>query len=126
MLGEAFYIQFKEEYILKCTDIDVNDDWLSYLDFRNFDAYRNDVFEFELDYLFHLGALTDLEYCELNNNNTYMTNTISVENAVYISNKLDIPILYIGTAGIHDGEKEIYDDWDQPNLLGHYARVCYQ
>ena len=35
MLGEAFYTQFKEEYDIKCTDKDVNEDWLSFLDFRD-------------------------------------------------------------------------------------------
>ena len=62
MLGEAFYIQFKVEYILKCTDIDVNETWLSYLDFRDFEAYKRDVETFKPDYLFHLGAYTDLEF----------------------------------------------------------------
>ena len=88
MLGEAFYKQFKDEYELKCTDKDVNEEWLSFLDFRDFDAYKKDVFEFQPDYLFHLGAYTDLEYCELNIDDTYQTNTITVENAVYIANEL--------------------------------------
>jgi dTDP-4-dehydrorhamnose reductase len=30
--------------------------------------------------------------------------------------------LYISTAGIFDGTKDVYDDWDQPKPLGHYAR----
>jgi len=125
MLGEAFYKQFKDDYILKCTDKDVNESWLSYLDFRDFDAYMKDVADFRPDYLFHLGAYTDLEFCELNADETYNTNTLTVENAVYIANELDIPLLYISTAGIFDGEKEIYDDWDQPNPLGVYARAKY-
>lgn len=125
MLGEAFYLKFQETYDLKCTDIDVNDDWLSYCDFRDLDAYKNDVFEYRPDYLFHLGAYTDLEYCETHADDTYMTNTISVENAVYISNMLEIPLLYISTAGIFDGRKGLYDDWDLPNPLGHYARSKY-
>ena len=125
MLGEAFYKQFKDNYILKCTDKDVNDDWLSFLDFRDFDNYKKDVLEFKPDYLFHLGAYTDLEYCELNPDDTYLTNTIAVENAVYIANELNIPLLYISTAGIYDGNKEFYDDWDIPNPLGVYARSKY-
>ena len=125
MLGEAFYAQFKDDHLLKCTDKDVNESWLSYLDFRDFDAYMKDVADFKPDYLFHLGAYTDLEFCELNADETYNTNTITVENAVYIANKLDIPLLYISTAGIFDGKKEIYDDWDQPNPLGVYARAKY-
>jgi dTDP-4-dehydrorhamnose reductase len=54
-----------------------------------------------------------------------VTNTLSVENAVYIANFLNIPLLYISTAGIFDGKKDLYDDWDQPNPLGVYARSKY-
>jgi len=122
MLGEAFYKLFSDSYELKCTDIDVNEAWLSHLDFRDYGAYQKDVSEFKPDYLFHLGAYTDLEYCELHQDDTYATNTLAVENAVYISNKLDIPMLYISTAGIFDGAKDTYDDWDQPNPMCHYAR----
>lgn len=125
MLGEAFYNQFKSDYNLKCTDIDVNESWLSYLDFRDLDSYKKDVEDFNPDYLFHLGAYTDLEYCEKNADDTYKTNTMSVENAVYIANELDIPLLYISTAGIFDGKNELYDDWDLPNPLGIYARSKY-
>lgn len=125
MLGEAFYKQFKNDYELKCTDKDVNEKWLSFLDFRDCEAYIRDVTEFKPDYLFHLGAYTDLEFCEENADDTYITNTLSVENAVFIANKLNIPLLYISTAGIFDGKKDLYDDWDIPNPLGIYARSKY-
>lgn len=125
MLGEAFYKQFGTDYGLRCTDIDVNESWLSYLDFRDRAAYRADVGDFRPDYLFHLGAYTDLEYCEKEADDAYRTNTLSVENAVSIANELDIPLLYISTAGIFDGKQETYDDWDQPNPLGIYARSKY-
>ena len=126
MLGEAFYNVFRENNNLKCTDIDINEKWLSYLDFRDFDSYKKDVMEFKPDYLFHLGAHTNLEYCEKNIEDAYLTNTISVENATYIANSLDIPILYISTAGIFDGKKDTYDDWSEPNPLGVYARSKYK
>jgi dTDP-4-dehydrorhamnose reductase len=125
MLGEAFYKQFANDYELKCVDKDVNESWLSFLDFRDSESYRKDVEQFRPDYLFHLGAYTDLEFCEKNADDTYATNTLSVETAVGIANDLDIPILYIGTAGIFDGQKELYDDWDTPNPLGVYARSKY-
>jgi len=125
MLGEAFHLQFKDEYTLKCSDKDVNESWLTFLDFRDFEAYRKEVEAFKPDYLFHLGAYTDLEFCEKNADDAYMTNTLAVENAVYIANALDVPLLYISTAGIFDGLKESYDDWDIPNPLGVYARSKY-
>lgn len=122
MLGDAFHSVFSKAYELKCTDIVLCENWLEYLDFRNFDEYFQSVNDFQPDYLFHLGAFTDLEYCEDNIEDTYITNTLSVENAVLIANKLNIPILYISTAGIFDGSKDTYDDWDQPNPICHYAR----
>lgn len=125
MLGAAFHSAFSNDYRCKFSDIDVNEDWLSFLDFRDRKSYQKDVEGFNPDFLFHLGAYTDLEFCEENEDDTYMTNTLSVENAVFISNKLDIPLLYISTAGIFDGKKDSYDDWDTPNPLGVYARSKY-
>ena len=79
---------------------------------------------FSPDYLFHIGAYTDLEFCEEHKEDTYVTNTLSVENAVYIANKLrHLPLLYVSTAGIFDGKQDLYDDWDMPNPLGAYAEV---
>lgn len=125
MLGDAFHHVFGDTQLLKCSDIDMNEPWLSYLDFRDFDAYRAAVFDFRPDYLFHLGAHTSLEYCEEQPDDAYVTNTLSVEHAVHISNELNIPLLYISTAGIFDGAQETYDDWDEPKPLGHYARSKY-
>jgi dTDP-4-dehydrorhamnose reductase len=104
---------------LRCSDIDVNENWLTYLDFRNLKAYWEDVSQFKPDYLFHLGAYTDLEFCELNKDAAYETNTISVENAAHIANLLNIPLFYVSTAGIFDGKKELYDDWDVPKTTYH-------
>jgi dTDP-4-dehydrorhamnose reductase len=125
MLGDAFYRQFNNNYELKCTDIDVNENWLSYLDFRSYEKYNDDVIDFKPDYLFHLGAFTDLEYCELNPDETYQTNTKSVEHGVKIANELNIPILFISTAGIFNGKKDIYDENDTPDPIGHYAKSKY-
>ena len=125
MLGEAFYQIFKGNYEIKCTDIDVNENWLSYLDFRDYEKYREDVISFNPDWIFHLGAFTDLEYCEQHSEDTYNTNTKSVEHAVAIANELQIPLLYISTAGIFDGLKDMYDETDQPVPLGHYGNSKY-
>ena len=125
MLGDAFYNEFKDDYNLKFTDLDDSEEWISKLDFRDYNQYKSEVMDFSPDYLFHLGAHTDLEYCENNIEDTYNTNTLSVENAVLIANELDIPLLYISTAGIFDGSKDWFDDWDLPNPICHYARSKY-
>ncbi|MDB9825902.1 sugar nucleotide-binding protein [Candidatus Pelagibacter sp.] len=125
MLGEAFYKVFSKKYEIKCTDIDVNEDWLEYLDFRDPKEYISQVEKFNPNYLFHIGAFTDLEYCEKNKTDTFKTNTESVKTAVSISNKLSIPLLYISTAGIFDGLKNSYDESDTPKPMGIYAQSKY-
>ncbi|HQV02576.1 MULTISPECIES: NAD(P)-dependent oxidoreductase [unclassified Novosphingobium] len=125
MLGEAFHHVFSGSHELMCTDKDVNADWLGFCDFRDRAEYRRQVLDFKPDYLFHIGAHTSLEYCEDNVDDAYATNTLPVEDAVWLANRLDVPLLYISTAGIFDGAQETYDDWDQPNPLGHYARSKY-
>ena len=126
MLGEAFYQVFSKKYELKCTDIDVNEDWLEYLDFCDSNKYNFLVEKFSPHYLFHIGAFTDLEFCEKNQSETFKTNTDSVKTAVKISNKLNIPLLYISTAGIFDGLKEFYDEDDLPKPMGVYAISKYE
>lgn len=125
MLGKAFYDEFKNDYKLTCSDIDLNEDWLIYQDFRDLNSYRDKVVDSNPDILIHLGAHTDLEYCENNIEDAYKTNTLSVENATYIANELNIPLVYISTAGIFDGSKDIFDDWDSPNPMCVYARTKF-
>lgn len=123
MLGEAFYQAFKNDYQCRFTDKDVNSDWLEFLDFRDINAYENDVKSFRPDLLIHLGAYTSLEYCDTNEMDALNNNVTSLETAVQLSNDLDIPLLFISTAGIFDGAKDQYDDWDTPGPLGVYART---
>lgn len=124
MLGQAFYRIYSDSEV-RCTDIDTNEEWLSYLDFRDLEEYRRDVRDFKPDALLHLGAHTNLEFCEVNVNDAYATNALGVSNAVVIANELRIPLVYISTAGIFDGSKDAYDEADVPNPLGHYARSKY-
>ena len=126
MLGEAFYLEFSNDYELYCTDKDVNEKWLHYLDFCEKDNYKFKVKNFNPDYLFHIGAFTNLEYCEKHKAETIETNTNSVITAVEISNNLKIPLLYISTAGIFDGAKEFYDEKDLPKPIGVYASTKYE
>jgi dTDP-4-dehydrorhamnose reductase len=125
MLGQAVHKVFSESHEIECSDIDPNAPWLKTLDFRDLEAYEAAVDAFAPDLLIHLGAHTDLEYCESNRDDAYLTNTLAVEHAVVIANERDIPLVYISTAGIFDGEQLTYDDWDQANPLGVYARTKY-
>ena len=125
MLGEAVHKTFAQRHQVACSDIDLNADWLDHCDFRDFAQYKRAVEAFAPDVLIHLGAHTDLEYCEREPDDAYRTNTLAVEHAATLANAHGLSLVYISTAGIFDGEKLLYDDWDQPNPLGVYARSKY-
>jgi len=125
MLGEAVYEYFSARTTVKATDIDVNTDWLSYADVRDYWAMDEDICEFRPDLIINLAALTDLEYCEKNPDNSWATNALGAENVALIAGKLDVPHVYICTAGIVDGAQDVYNDFDKPNPLSIYAKSKY-
>jgi dTDP-4-dehydrorhamnose reductase len=126
MLGRAVYKYFSERTTVKATDIDINIDWLSYADVRDYSDINKSISEFEPDFIINLAALTDLEYCEENEENSWLTNTLGMENIALVANRLDIPLIYISTAGIVDGEQDVYNDFGSHNPLSIYAKSKYE
>jgi dTDP-4-dehydrorhamnose reductase len=122
MLGEAVYARFSSVAEVLATDIDVNEPWLSYADVRDLSQMRKSIEGFEPDLIINLAALTDLELCEREQSNAWLTNALGAENLGLIANQLDVPYVYISTAGIFGGEKDFYTDFDIPNPLGYYAK----
>jgi len=125
MLGRAVYAEFARDCQVMATDIDLNIDWLKYADVRDFAQFQDSVRSFSPDVLINLAALTDLEHCELNAGDAWLTNALGAENAATIARRLDVPIIQIGTAGIVDGTQELYNDFEQPNPLGIYEKSKY-
>jgi dTDP-4-dehydrorhamnose reductase len=81
------------------------------------DAFRPDA-------VFHLAAITDLEWSELNPDATVETNTYATASIARLCHARDLPLVYISTAGIFDGEKpEPYDETDEPDPLMVYGQT---
>ena len=125
MLGRAVYEVFNSKCIVKATDIDLNIDWLEYADVRDYNDINKSIAAFSPDIIINLAALTDLEHCEKNQEDSWLTNALGTENIAIIAKRLNIPMVYISTAGIFDGEQDVYNDFDAPNPLGIYAKSKY-
>jgi len=126
MLGDAVYQRFLATgATVLASDIDLNEPWLEYADVRDFSAIDKHIRDFKPDLIINLAALTDLEYCEQNAENSWLTNGLGAENVGLIATKLDVPYVYISTAGIFGGEKDVYNDFDAPNPLASYAKSKY-
>ena len=126
MLGAAVQQRFHATgATILASDIDLNEPWLEYADVRDFSAIDKHIREFKPDLIINLAALTDLEYCEQNAEDSWLTNGLGAENLGLIAAKLDVPYVYISTAGIFGGEKDVYNDFDAPNPLTIYAKSKY-
>jgi dTDP-4-dehydrorhamnose reductase len=125
MLGEAVYARFKDHATVLATDIDVNADWLSYADVRDYHAIAKSIEDFAPDAIINLSAITDMELCEREQDNAWMTNALGAENIALVAQRLGVPLIYISTAGIFGGEKEFFNDFDTPNPLSIYAKSKY-
>jgi len=121
-LGEAVYAVFSQLCSVMATDIDVNAEWLSYLDVRDYHALEKAILSFKATTIFHLAALTDLEYCEANPSEAYGTNACGTENVGLLCKKYNILMVYISTAGIFDGNQDVYNDYDLPHPINNYGK----
>jgi dTDP-4-dehydrorhamnose reductase len=126
MLGEAVYARFTATgATVLASDIDVNEPWLVYGDVRDYWTMEKAIRAFEPDLIINLAAITDMEYCERAPEKSWLTNALGAENLGLIANKLDVPYVYISSAGIFGGEMDIYNDFDAPNPLAIYAKSKY-
>ncbi len=125
MLGEAVYEAFKDVCQVRASDIDLNVPWLERLDVRVSKDVAGYLAKVKPNYIIHLAALTDMEYCELHPDDAYSTNTGGVQNVAEYARDHNIPLVYISTAGIFDGGKDEYDESDMPNPLSVYGKSKY-
>ena len=121
MLGDAVFKHFSGLGEVRASDLRPRGDWLSQVDVSNFKQFRDEVDEFQ-PLLINLAAQTDLEFCEENPRKAWGDNALGAENGVLIANTLDIPYVFISTAGIFAGEKDYYVDYDEPGPLTVYGR----
>jgi len=79
-------------------------------------AFRNQLFE-GVDLIVHAGAFTDVCGAETQKELCYQTNVIGTRNLA----SLGIPMLYISTEYVFDGEKGNYEENDYPNPQNFYS-----
>lgn len=120
------YKYFKDKCTVFATDIDLNEPWLKYLDVSSGEQVRKYFQEVKPDFIIHLAALTDMEYCENHPEEAYKVNSQGTKNLAGLAAKKGIPFVYISTAGIFDGRKEQYSENDKPSPLSIYGKSKYE
>ena len=94
-----------------------------YYDTLNPDKPENfDVAGFKPTHILHAGALTHVDYCEQNPEESYLKTVESTKNAVKLANHFGAEIIYISTDYVFDGNDGPYDEHGKINPLSVYAK----
>jgi dTDP-4-dehydrorhamnose reductase len=123
MLGTTLQqITNTENYLLTDKEISEN---IKYCDIRDLEATTQIIKEYQPDIILNFAALVDLEYCEQEKDDCYLTNTIAAIHLFNLAKDSNIPYVFISTAGIFGNDKEFYTEQDTPYPLSAYGKSKY-
>ena len=132
MLGSAVCQAFAAAgHEVVATDLeprDIDGLQMSRLDVREHTQVVDGIERSRPDLVLHLAAETDLETCEADPDHAFRTNTLGTQNVAVACQARDLPLVYISTAGVFDGEKEDgpYDEFDPARPINVYGRSKYE
>jgi dTDP-4-dehydrorhamnose reductase len=98
---------------------------LEHCDIRDLKDVTSVVEKYNPDIILNFAALVDLEYCETEKDDCYLTNTIAAVHLFNLCKDLDIPYVFISTAGIFGNDKDFYTEADVPYPLSAYGKSKY-
>jgi dTDP-4-dehydrorhamnose reductase len=110
------------EYLL--TDKDTQGG-MPFCDIRDLRHTADVIAGYKPDIILNFAALVDLEYCEQEKDDCYLTNTIAAVHLFNLAKDLNIPYVFISTAGIFGNDKEFYTEQDTPYPLSAYGKSKY-
>ncbi|MCP4634071.1 MAG: dTDP-4-dehydrorhamnose reductase, partial [candidate division Zixibacteria bacterium] len=117
MLGQDLCSIFSDNgCIVKQTDIDD-------MDVRKYDLISQTIDECQPEIILHLAALTDVDGCEREPEDSYHTNAVGTKNVALAAQSYQLPVVYISTGSVFNGDKqEPYHEFDDPDPKSVYAR----
>lgn len=124
MLGNALVPLLRSRnHIAISTDIDTKGAKdIKYLDIRDYNSIERAIVEISPEFIVHLGAETDVDFCEQNPDDAFATNAMGTQNVALACRKHGLPILYMSSVGVFDGDKtSLYIESDIPmpkNIYG--------
>jgi dTDP-4-dehydrorhamnose reductase len=111
------------DYLL--TDKECDSGNIKFCDIRDLKHTSKIINEYKPDIIMNFAALVDLEYCEREKDDCYVTNTIAAIHLFNLAKDLSIPYVFISTAGIFGNDKEFFTEEDHPTPLSAYGKSKY-
>jgi dTDP-4-dehydrorhamnose reductase len=95
---------------------------LTKLDLTNQNDIKNILNKIQPDIIIHLGAMTNVDLCETEQNLAMTINAKATETLAYESAKLQAFFVYVSTDYVFDGTQGMKKENDFPNPLGFYGK----
>jgi len=123
MLGSALCPALtRRKHRVFATDLNP-EEGIERLDVRAYKQIEDFVDRVKPDMVMHLAAETDVDRCEIEPDQAFLTNTIGTQHVSILCQKHDIVMVYISTIGVFYGDKpEPYTEFDTPNPINVYGR----
>ena len=81
---------------------------------------------FEPDLILHAAALSNVDFCQKHQKETWLVNVKGTRNIVKACEQSRIPLLYISSNAVFDGAKDLYGEKDKPNPVNFYGKTKYE
>lgn len=98
-------------------------DNFEHLDITDLKSINNVFSKIQPDIVIVTAALTNVEYCEINREETYKINILGVENIARVCKKYKCRVVYISTEYVFDGIDGPYDESDKENSINYYGET---
>lgn len=93
-----------------------------FLDITNKDELEKNILKIKPDSIIHTAAITDLDWCEKNENETLKINTEATINIRKIAERINSKLIFISTDSVFDGRKGEYKEKDERNPINIYSK----
>jgi dTDP-4-dehydrorhamnose reductase len=104
------------------TDVNPRKEGIEKLDITSSEEVSAMVKKHKPDFIYHLGALTNVDFCEQEPMQAYKVNTFGTENVALACLEYNLPLVYVSTVGVFYGDKSgPYTEFDAPRPKNVYG-----
>lgn len=124
LLGSKLYEQFSEHYKVIGTYKKNKQECLYHYDLtkKNLTIFK----ETKPDIVIHAAGITDVDYCETNQEKAYKINVVGTENIIRGCKLNNSKLIYLSTDFVFDGKKGDYTELDVPNPMNYYGKTKFK
>ncbi len=99
----------------------------SSMDITDAERVGNVILSHQPELIIHTAAYTDVEKAEIEREEAHKINVLGTRNIVHACKNYDIPIIYISTDYVFDGEKNTpYKPEDKPHPINYYGTTKFE